>query len=200
MQGGKLYSVDEVLAEINKYRSYMRFSNGGITISGGEPLLQLDFVCALIKRCRAEGIHTAIDTSGGVPISRSAKALELTDMVLLDLKAMSDEVYREITGAPLEPVIDTADFLEKKNIRTWVRHVLVPGITDDENLLKSLAEFIAARKNIELVEILPFHQYGKFKWAELGYAYPLAETEEPSEENVSKAIKIFESYGIKTKS
>lgn len=196
---GNLYTVDEVFSEIEKYRSYMRSSNGGVTISGGEPLLQAKFVSALLKKCHAEGIHTAIDTSGAMPLSVSAEVLKLADLVLLDLKAIDSVIYKKITGASLAPVIETADFLNENNIRTWARHVLVPGLTDDDELLNKLAEFVAARANIELIEILPFHQYGLFKWQELKYEYTLADTAEPSKERIQNAVKIFEDHEVRTR-
>ena len=200
VHSGNTYSVEEVFSEIEKYRSFIDSSNGGVTISGGEPLLQTVFVNALIKKCKAEGIHTAIDTSGAIPLKISSESLKLCDMVLLDVKSTDPEMYRKITGADLAPVINTADFLEKNKIRTWVRHVLVPGLTDDDKLLHHLAEFVAARKNIELVEILPFHQFGRFKWEELKYEYILGDTPEPDEQRVKNAVDILKSYGINARS
>lgn len=197
---GKVYTVDEVFNEILKYRSYIQSSNGGVTISGGEPLLQTAFVNELLRKCRDEGIHTALDTSGAIPLAQSAESLKLADMVLLDLKAIVPELYRDITGSELAPVLATVNFLDENNIRTWARHVLVPGLTDDDKMLNELAKFVAEHKNIELVEILPFHQFGQFKWQELKYEYALADTPEPTKDRVENAVKIFQAHGVNARS
>ncbi len=189
--GGNKVTVDELMDDINKYKSFMKFSGGGVTASGGEPLLQHGFLEELFKRCKEEGIHTALDTSGCIMIPETKKVIEYTDLVILDIKAYNDDKYKEVTRASVAPTLEFAKYLANINKPMWIRYVLVPGLTDDFNEIKELALFLSKLKNIKRVEILPFHKMGEYKWEELGYEYKLGDTEVPTDEVIEKAKKIF---------
>ncbi|NMB06906.1 MAG: pyruvate formate lyase-activating protein [Tissierellia bacterium] len=193
---GKDISVDEIVKEAKKYKSYMKFSKGGITISGGEPLMQYKFAKELLKKCKDEGIHTAIDTSGYIEIEKAKEVLEYTDLVLLDIKSYNEKVFKDLTGVSNENTLTLAKYLKEINKPTWIRYVLVPGITDNMEDIENLAKFISNMDNIEKVQILPFHKLGEYKWEELGYDYELENTPVPSEEIVKKTKNIFSSYGL----
>lgn len=193
---GKDISVDEIVKEAKKYKSYMKFSKGGITISGGEPLMQYKFAKELLKKCKDEGIHTAIDTSGYIEIEKAKEVLEYTDLVLLDIKSYNEKVFKDLTGVSNENTLTLAKYLKEINKPTWIRYVLVPGITDNMEDVENLAKFISNMDNIEKVQILPFHKLGEYKWEELGYDYELENTPVPSEEIVKKTKNIFSSYGL----
>ncbi len=189
-------TTEFVMNEIKKYKNFF-LNGGGVTITGGEPLMQPDFVEELLKECRKEEIHTAIDTSGYVFNERIKEILELVDMILLDIKCMDEKEYKELTGVELEPTLKFAKYLEKIGKPVWLRHVLVPGITDRDEYLIKLADFIKDMKNVEKVEILPFHKMGEYKWKELGLKYQLYKVESPTKERVENAKKIFKDRGLK---
>jgi pyruvate formate lyase activating enzyme len=192
---GRVVSVDEMMADILSYRNFIR--KGGVTISGGEPLLQLDFVLEILRRCRALGLHTAIDTAGSVPVARSAPVIDAADLLLLDIKALDGDVCRKLTGMSNRHELDTLDYCEKTGKPVWVRHVVVPGITLDEAKLDALARYLASYRCVEKVELLPFHKMGEFKWRELGLDYELAATPAPTADEMRRAKAIFESHGLK---
>ena len=194
---GKEYTTDEIVKEAKKYKSYMKFSKGGITVSGGEPLMQPKFVKELFEKCKSEGIHTTIDTSGYIEIDKVKEVLEYTDLVLLDIKSYNDEVFKNLTGVSNENTLNLAKYLKEINKPTWIRYVLVPGLTDNAQDIENLAKFISDMNNIEKVQILPFHKLGEYKWEELGYDYELENTEPPSEEVVKRTRDIFQKYGLK---
>lgn len=194
---GKLMSVDELVADIETYLPYLKRSNGGVTVSGGEPLLQIDFLVALFKKCKELGIHTTIDTSAGC-FSNSKKFLEslnellkYTDLFLLDLKQINNEKHKELTSLPNTHILQFAKLLSDRNVPVWIRHVLVPTKTDDEQDLKELGEFIQTLSNVEKIEILPYHQMGVYKWEQLGIPYALKDVNPPSEESVKKAKELL---------
>ena len=193
---GRKATVNDLMEDINKYKSFMKFSGGGITVSGGEPLLQPSFVEELFKRCKEEGIHTTIDTSGCIMNSETKKVMEYTDLVLLDIKSYNPAKYKEVTGVSVTPTLEFAKYLSSINKPMWVRYVLVPGLTDDLDEIEELALFLSKLTNIERVEILPFHKMGEYKWEELGYEYRLKNTEPPTDESVSKAKEIFRQYKL----
>lgn len=193
---GKEMTVDEIYNEAKKYKSYMKFSKGGITASGGEPFKQSGFVKELFEKCKAEGIHTAIDTSGYLEVDKAKEVLEYTDLVLLDIKSYNNKIYKDLTGTSNENTLELARYLSEKNKATWIRYVLVPGITDNEKDIEDLAKFISEMKNIEQVQVLPFHKLGEYKWEELGYKYELNDIESPSEESVNRTKEIFTNYGM----
>lgn len=198
LSAGKNMSVKELVDDIKKYVPYMKASGGGVTVSGGEPLLQMDFLTELFKELKALDIHTAIDSSGGSYSSAdnyqsSFKALlEVTDLFLVDLKQMDDEKHRSLTGVTNRHILEFAKELSKREIPMWIRHVLVPGKTDDEADLKKLAKFISELNGVERIEILPYHLMGKYKWDEMGLVYPLGDTPSPSESATNHAISILQ--------
>lgn len=196
--GGHETTVDELVEEIQKYRSYMKFSGGGVTVSGGEPLLQADFVRALFKRCRKLGIHTALDTSGFQTITPSVVALlAVTDLVLLDIKSTNAATYQTITGAPVDTSLLFARYLSDHQIPMWVRFVYVPGLSDNEDEIRAMAKFLLGLKNLQKTEVIPFHKMGEYKWAQLGYAYTLADTPVPHRRDVAYVRSIFADAGLK---
>ena len=188
---GKLVSVDELIVDIKKYSSYINFSNGGVTISGGEPTLQPEFVTGLLSQCKELGIHTALDTSGVVSIEVAKKFLPLVDLVLLDIKAFDEELHKELTGVALAPVLQFARYLHDIKKPTWIRYVLVPGWTDNTQHIQRLGEFISTLHNVEKVEVLPFHKLGEFKWELLCKDYKLKDTPLPSEELIRETERVL---------
>jgi len=192
-KAGRPYSVDGILAEVRKYKSYMRFSGGGITVTGGEPLMQPDFLAGLLAACRAEGIHTTLDTSGYDPAGAAAKALPHTNLLLLDIKSINPETYMKVTGVPIDKTLDTLRLSQSLKVPVWVRFVLVPGLTDDIGDIRKMAAFLKDFDNIEKVEVLPFHKLGEYKWGTLGTPYTLADTQPPSAELLKRVKGILES-------
>ena len=190
---GKFAKLQELVKEILKYKSYMDSSGGGVTVSGGEPLLQTDFICALFRELKKYNIHTAIDTAGSIPLSYEIKELlKYTDLVLLDIKHINNEKCINLTGAPNKHTLEFAKYLNNLNIPVWIRQVLVPGYTDDKFDLLELKKFINSLTNIEKVELLPYHNLGKFKWEELGDIYELDNVEPATQEDIDRAIQILE--------
>lgn len=187
--GGREYTVDQVMAELGKYINYIRFSKGGITLSGGEPTLQASFAAELFKRCRQEGIHTALDTSGFADMGKVSLLLDFTDLILLDIKHADIEMHRKITGVSPEKARSFALYASEKGIPIWVRYVLVPGLTDSDKDLEAAAEFIKRLETVQKIEVLPYHNMGVEKWEQLGEEYPLTGTIPPSEESVEKACQ-----------
>ncbi|NMA87361.1 MAG: pyruvate formate lyase-activating protein [Tissierellia bacterium] len=196
MADGKDYTVEEIVKEAKKYKSYMKFSKGGITVSGGEPLMQPKFVEELFKKCKNEEIHTTVDTSGYIEIEKVKEVLEYTDLVLLDIKSYNDEVFKNLTGVSNENTLKLAKYLKEINKPTWIRYVLVPGITDNIEDVEELAKFISHMDNIEKIQVLPFHKLGEYKWEELGYNYELENTPVPEGEIVQEVKNVFEKYGF----
>lgn len=197
MSDGKEVSVQELVDDIESYLPFFKASGGGVTVSGGEPLIQVKFLTVLFKELKKRGIHTAIDTSGGCysksPSFRRSldKLLSLTDLVLMDLKQINPERHKTLTGLKNDHILDFAKYLSEKQIPIWVRHVLVPGITDFDEDLYKLADFIQTLSNVERIEVLPYHKLGVYKWEELGYDYPLQGIEPPTEDRVINAAAIL---------
>ncbi|ENQ3078661.1 pyruvate formate-lyase-activating protein [Bacillus multifaciens] len=194
---GKEITVEEVMQDVTCYIPFMETSGGGITVSGGEPLLQLDFLIELFKKCKEIGIHTTIDSSGGCysedeEFQRKLDILmEYTDLVLLDLKHIDSKKHRKLTGKHNEHILQFARYLSDKKKPIWVRHVLVPGVTDGTEDLEKLGAFIQSLDNVQKVEVLPYHKLGVYKWEALGHKYPLEGVEPPTEESVQKAKNIL---------
>jgi pyruvate formate lyase activating enzyme len=193
MDEGNLVTVDELIEEIKSYKSYLR--HGGVTVSGGEPLMQPEFVAALLHRCKQEGIHTALDTSGYIsepPVS----LLEQVDLVLLDIKSFDPEIYTHVTHVSITPTLNFARYLDDIHKPVWIRFVLVPGLTDASYNVEGLADLVATLSNVERVEVLPFHKMGEYKWEQLGYEYELKETQPPTPELIEQTLNIFRSRGV----
>ncbi len=194
---GKEVTVDELMEEIQKYRSYMRFSGGGVTVSGGEPLLQPEFVTEIFRRCQQLGIHTALDTSGYADLQTAKSVLKYVDLVLLDIKSFAPETYLKVTHVSLSPTLEIAEYLSEIKKPTWIRFVLVPNLTDDPQNIEGLAKFAAMLHNVDKVEVLPFHKMGEYKWEQLGYEYQLKDTQPPTPEMVKTTQDIFRKHGLK---
>ena len=194
--GGEEVTVEALIDQIQKYHSYMAFSGGGVTVTGGEPLMQPEFVREIFRRCRELGIHTALDTSGYVNLEVAKSVLDVVDLVLLDIKSFDRETYRQVTSVSLEPTLNFARYLSDIEKNTWIRFVLVPNLTNATENVEGLAKFISRLKTVEKVEILPFHKMGEYKWQQLGYDYQLHNTPPASPEDVEKAREIFHKYKL----
>lgn len=198
LAAGKEMSVSELVMDIQKYIPYMKASGGGVTVSGGEPLLQMEFLTELFKELKKLDIHTAIDSSGGCYSSSASfqssfeALLEVTDLFLVDLKQMNEERHKSLTGVSNRHIFDFAMSLSDRRVPMWIRHVLVPGKTDREDDLTELAHFISGLQSVERIEILPYHRMGMYKWEELGLDYPLGNTPSPSEDETERARKIVQ--------
>lgn len=190
--GGSEYTLEEVLTRIEKYKNYFIPSGGGVTFSGGEPLLQLKFLLEIIPILKRDGIHVAIDTSGNFNLTEDIKkVIDLSDLFLLDIKCINDEICKDLTGVSNKKELAFAKYLSDINKSMWIRQVLVPEITDREKDLLNLKNFINRLNSVEKVEILPYHDMGKFKWEKLGFKYPLENTPVATTENVLRAKKIL---------
>lgn len=192
MNSKNTMSIPELIKEIEKYRTYIDNSGGGVTVSGGEPLVQAEFVTELFKELKNIGIHTALDTSGSLPITNQIKELlKYTDLVILDIKHIDKEKAINLTGFSNENNLNFARYLSNLKIPVWIRQVLVPGFTDDKFDLQKLKQFIDSLDNVEKVEILPYHNLGKFKWEESGDKYELENVIPPTQEEIERAEKIL---------
>lgn len=192
-----LMSADELIEKALRYKPYWG-KEGGITVSGGEALLQIDFLNELFRKCHERGINTCLDTSAG-PFTREepffSKFNELmknTDLVMLDIKQIFDEEHKKLTSHTNKNILDCATYLSDTGVPMWIRHVLVPGITTDEKELRELRKFIDTLKTVKRVEVLPYHTLGIYKYEELGIPYSLKDTNPPTEEQVNTAREILE--------
>lgn len=200
---GKQMSVAEIIEDLSSYLPFIEASGGGITVTGGEPLLQIPFLIELFKECKKLGIHTTIDSSGGcfshskLFIQQLEELLHYTDLILLDLKHINRKKHIQLTGMANDHILEFAKFLSDRNLPIWVRHVLVPTVTDDPDDLKQLGEFIGSLHNVDKIEILPYHKLGVYKWETLGYDYPLNHVEPPTEEQVKFAEHLLTAHWVK---
>ena len=187
---GNEYSVDDVIERIKRVIPYMG-EDGGVTVTGGEPLMQIDFIIALFKKLKELKIHTAIDTSGFVVVDKLKELLEYTDLVLLDLKHMDDAEHLELTGVSNELIKKFARHLSDNGIPMWIRHVLVPGINDKVEYLEALRDFINTLKTVQKVEVLGYHTMGVSKWEYCDEEYPLKDVPAATREDVKRAEEIL---------
>jgi pyruvate formate lyase activating enzyme len=187
--------IEFTINEIKKYKPFFR-NGGGLTITGGEPFVQMNYIEALFKRAKEEGIHTAVDTSGYIFNDRVKEVLEYVDLVLLDIKSINPDTYKELTGVELENTLKFAEYLDSIGKPVWIRHVVVPGITDKKENLEKLADYVSKLKNVEKIELLPFHQMGTHKWEEMNLEYPLKDVKEPTVEDMKAARQIFRDKGL----
>ncbi len=189
--GGTEYTLEDVLVRIEKYKSYFMPSGGGVTISGGEPLLQLKFLLELLPILNKKGIHVAIDTSGNFELTEDIKkVIDLTDLFLLDIKCINDEICKDLTGVSNKKELAFARYLSSIKKDMWIRQVIVPGITDKEEDLLKLREFISSLDSVTNVEFLPYHDMGRFKWENLGLKYELDGIRTANIDDVKRARKI----------
>ena len=188
---GKYISVDELTANVLRYKSYI-MPKGGFTASGGEPLLQPYFLASLFKQLKKEGIHTAIDTSGMVEITEPIKeVLSLTDLILLDIKHINPDKCQELVGFSNEKELAFAKYLSENGIPIWIRQVIIPGVTDSEEDLIELKNFLSSLKTVKKVELLPYHNLGKHKWENLGFEYKLKDVRPANSEDIKRAKEIL---------
>ena len=184
--------VSELVQDIQKYSDYIKFSKGGVTVTGGEPLLQPKFLIALFTELKKLGYHTALDTSGMFPLTPEVKqVLSLTDLVLLDIKHIDDEKCKDLVGFSNKLELEFANYLSENGIKMWIRQVIIPGITDDENDLIRLKEFLQTLKTVEKVELNPYHTLGVYKWEDLGLEYPLKGVRQANNEDIERAKRIL---------
>lgn len=191
MNGGKYNSLEDIVSQIKKYKNYI-CPNGGITVTGGEPLLQVKFLIELFTELKKENIHTCIDTSGMISLTDDIKkVLSLTDLVLLDIKHIDDKKCKELIGCSNKKELEFAQYLSNNNIPMWIRQVLIPGYTDNEVDLLKLKDFISTLTNVQKVELLPYHNIGEFKWKQLGFKYELEGVRAANNEDIERAKKIL---------
>ncbi|MCT4574917.1 MAG: pyruvate formate-lyase-activating protein [Alphaproteobacteria bacterium] len=194
----KQRTVEELVNDILKYKEFFTFSNGGVTLSGGEPLLQKKFVLELFKELKKNGIHTALDTCGYIDIDDTiSEILDYTDLLLFDIKNIDSKDHEELTGKPNDKILKFLEFADTKtNLEIWIKLVLLTGTTAEVDYLEKVAEHIKDFKQISTVELLPYHKMGVHKWEALGYEYKL-DIDEPSKETVKKAVDVFKKTRFK---
>jgi pyruvate formate lyase activating enzyme len=195
MMNGMPVTMERAIEGLNKYRHGLKLMSGGLTISGGEPLMQDRFVLKLCRAAKMMGIHTCVETNGYLGERFDDHELEAIDLVMLGLKSWGDN-HQKVTGKEMGPTLEFARRLAHRKRPIWVRFVLVPGLTDNENDIREIAKFAADLGIVERVEVLPFHQLGKFKWERLGIEYTLAGTTAPSTELIQRTCEIFEAEGL----
>ena len=189
---GTVRTLTDILDEIKRYLPYFNTSHGGVTVSGGEPLLQAKFVTELFKELHKLNIHVALDTAGSLPITKEIEdLLAVTDLVLLDIKHINNEKAINLTSHSNTNNLNFARYLDEHHIPMWIRQVIVPGYTDGEDDLKELKKFIDSLSNVTKVELLPYHNLGEYKWENLGEIYPLKDVMPPTEEQMNFAKKIL---------
>ena len=197
MVEGKEKEIQEIITELLKYKEFFDASNGGITVSGGEPLLQMPFVTELFKECKKHGIHTNIDTSGDLIFNTEERReqlkelIKVTDMMMLDIKQIDPVKHKELTGKDNAHILEFGRMMSEANMPLWIRHVLVPGITDDKEDLEKTAEYIKTLNTVEKIEVLPYHSMGEYKWEQMGFDYPLKGMTPPPGEVVQLAEDIL---------
>jgi pyruvate formate lyase activating enzyme len=196
MSNGIPVTLAKATEQLRKYRHGLKVMSGGFTLSGGEPLMQCRFAVKLLAAAKAMGIHTALDTNGYLGDRLTDEDLENIDLVLLDIKGWNADRHRHLTGMEIGPVLDFACRLAARRKPVWVRFVMVPGLTDSPEEIAQIASFAAGLANVARVDVLPFHQMGRFKWKELGLNYTLDQTESPSTEAVERACAQFRAAGL----
>jgi pyruvate formate lyase activating enzyme len=199
LKDGTKIELSHAIRRLRDFAPALRAMGGGLTISGGEPMVQIGFTRGLFAAAKQLGLHTALDTSGFLGHRADDAYLKNVDLVLLDIKSGDPDTYRNVTGVDLEPTLRFAERLNAMGKPVWVRFVLVPGLTDDPANIQKVAEFVAPMANVEWVEVLPLHQMGVFKWQSLGLDYTLADTPPPSSEQVSAALAIFRNAGCRAR-
>jgi pyruvate formate lyase activating enzyme len=198
MSNGIPVTVQKATEELRKYRHGLKVMSGGFTLSGGEPLMQHRFAVKLFTAAKALGIHTALDSNGYYGDRVTDSDLEAIDLVMLDLKTWDPERHRRLTGMDVRPTLEFAERLARLNRPIWLRYVLVPGLTDDLQDIARTADFAGGLGNVARVDVLPFHQMGKYKWKQLGIDYTLQDVEPPTADVVERTCEVFRSAGLKT--
>ena len=199
LKDGHRVKLAKAVRRLGDFAPMLRAMDGGLTISGGEPLVQVGFTGAMFAAAKRMGLHTALDTSGFLGARADDAYLANVDLVLLDIKSGDPDTYRTVTGQELAPTLRFAQRLAAIGKPTWVRYVLVPGLTDAPDNIGTVARFLGPMKNVEWVEVLPFHQMGEFKWKSLGLDYRLADVSTPTSGQVEAAIGIFRQAGCRVR-
>jgi pyruvate formate lyase activating enzyme len=197
MLNGVPVTIERAVEELGKYRHGLKIMSGGFTLSGGEPLMQHRFAIKLLTAARTMGIHTALDTNGALGDRLSDDDLKAVDLVLLDIKSWDPARHLRVTGMDVGPVLKFARRLAARSRPVWLRFVLVPGLTDDSSDIAEIARFGASLGVVERVDVLPFHQFGRYKWDQLGLEYQLRDTDPPSNEAVQRACSYFRDVGLR---
>ena len=193
LDAGVEYSAEGIIKKALRSKSYMESSGGGVTLSGGDPFMQQDFLLDLVKRLKEQNIHVAIDTSGVFLVTNKVKEiLNYTDLVLLDIKHIDEQKCIDLTGVTNKYTLDFAKYLNSINKDIWIRQVIIPGYTDDEKDLLKLKKFLKSLDSVKRVDLLPYHDLGKFKWENLGLKYELENVKSPSQEEIQKIKQILE--------
>jgi len=196
MSNGMAVPLEKAVEELRKYRHGLKVMSGGFTITGGEPLVQDRFTVRLLAAAKQMGIHTALNSNGGFGDRVSDQELENIDLVITDFKAFDSERHKKLTGKENGPSLEFARRLASRGRPLWARFVLIPGVTDDVNDITQIAKFCASLGNVQRVDILPFHQMGRFKWKELGINYALDKAEPPSNDQVQSVVALFAAEGL----
>jgi len=199
LKDGTYVSAQQVLDRLASFASALRALDGGLTISGGEPMVQLAFTKRILAGAKKMGLHTAIETSGFLGDRADESFLSVLDLVLLDIKSSDPATYKKVTARDLAPTLRFAERLAKMNKPVWVRFTLVPGHTDDPANVEGIAKFVAPMKNVEWVEIQPFHQLGAFKWKAMNLEYQHADTQRPTSELVNRVLDQFRTAGCRVR-
>ena len=193
MNGGTEYSAEDIVKKAVRYKEYFG-KDGGLTFSGGEPLLQAEFVKEVFELCHKEGINTCLDTSGSILNDKVKEMLEHTDRVLLDIKYTDDELYKKHVGCEMQKPIDFLEYLNEKKIATTIRHVVIPTVNDNEESIMRLHEIAQTHKCIDKIELLPFKKMCSIKYEKLGIAFPFADKPEPTKDEIKKFESLFEGF------
>lgn len=194
INAGRKVSVSELMEDILRYKNYIK--TGGVTLSGGEPLLQAKFAAELFRECKRQGIHTAVDTSGAISLNLCKEAIDAVDLVLLDIKSIDTIKCEDLTGKGNEDALTLLDYLEQTGKDVWIRHVVVPGITENEEDIERMAQYLSGFSVIKRVEILPFHKMGEYKWKQLNLDYELTDTLPPTNESINNKKDILRKYKL----
>lgn len=193
---GREWTLGALLDDVNSYKGYLTRGKGGVTASGGEPLMQSEFLEAFLKGCKEMGLHTAMDTAGSLGHRASDELLEATDLFLMDIKAGIPDLYNHLTRGHLERQEAFARRLDEAGRPMWIRFVVVPGLTDTPENLEAIGSYVSTLSTVERLEVLPFHKLGEYKWKELGMESPLEETEACTEERAEEVRDVFRKYGL----
>ncbi len=196
LKAGNQSSAYELLKDISTYRTYFETGGGGLTVSGGEPMAQKEFLKTLLWGCNQMGVHTTVDTSGYLHANLDDETIDMADLYLLDIKSWVPETYKKVTGVEIGPTLEFAKRLEKMEKDVWIRFVLVPGLTDAPENVEGVAKFVSQLGNVKRVDVLPFHKMGEHKWQSMGKSYQLKDTREPTEEETEAAKETFRKYGL----
>jgi pyruvate formate lyase activating enzyme len=199
LKDGTYVSAQQVLDRLASFASALRALDGGLTISGGEPMVQLAFTKRILAGAKKMGLHTAIETSGFLGDRADDSFLSVLDLVLLDIKSSDPATYKKVTARDLAPTLRFAERLAKMNKPVWVRFTLVPGHTDDPANVEGIAKFVAPMKNVEWVEIQPFHQLGAFKWKAMNLEYRHVDTQRPTPELINRVLEQFRAAGCRVR-